>query len=625
MNIYRRKRGFNAVLVLICAAMCAAIMFSSCPTSGTDPNPPPVNPPVEPPSNPEFDVWIADPPPPISQGECTVLPEKAHIGDTITITMRPNTGFTPKKPVAYTPDNRTIPVTSGEVTAESNTYTFVMPTTLVYPSIVRVSLSFDTDPVEPPVEPSIPEFEVWIANPPTDQGECIVDKVKAKIGDTITITMKPNTGFAPKKPVAYISPDNRSIPVTPGEVTAESYTYTFEMPTTLVSSSFVRVILSFDTVINTLDTATALISRDSSWEEIFEFNELIKKAQRLNSTVSADVTKLQAAVTKLAGTRYVNPPANPPDPGVDDIWDKLGVIIAKMRVEDLTTWIPLKYPSYRIDKGADMINQYYGPTVTPSPTPTRGYPYGVDRTHIYYVKEDNPTLATLVPEKGWKAGYPSLTSYAPQDLDGIQEILLKYEVGTQPATEVTYSVWLWPCAQYTVRYEPSVTSSVTIQDHYPIRLGNSPNTPTPGYTDKPSILVSGTPSAQSNFYYEVDGAQTLNSTSSTQRTGQVGIIRRSINPNNTYTELEREVFVKIQPTQPNVLVGVYDSSGQYVANVLEQSNPNQQGSAYDQIRAISGSPLLDNVASNKPGAFYPESKNYTIWVRPQSIPGPLNP
>jgi hypothetical protein len=404
---------------------------------------------------------------------------------------------------------------------------------------------------------------------------------KAKAGAPVMVTLTPNAGSEPDNFTVY---KTRFILVdfTP----TDRYTYTFTMP-----NEPVWVHVDFLPIADVIENTAAKISTASSWDDIAVLNDMIKKAQGLILPTN-DPAKVTAAITKLAGIpRTSNTPsaANP----VDDSWNQLGIVIAKMRSEDISKWIPFNYPSYPMDRGVDN-------TALPTPTTTPssiGYPLGQDITHLYYVRDDNAAIPPMVPEEGWQPGNPSPLNITPPNLvglDGVQQITLTYEVGIYPATLIQYRVWLIPVAQYTIQYDPSATGKVYIQDHYPTRqLGNTTTPSVPGVT------TSG---------YYTDSKQTLDTTTP-RRTGHVG---KATTPGSL--TLQKEVFTVITTDRPSVNVSITDSSGYSVMNIL---------SADGSSIVTTTSNLL--ITSTTPGAFYPESKRYTIRVRATSVPGTITP
>ena len=428
------------------------------------------------------------------------------------------------------------------------------------------------------------QYDIILTRAPTN-GTVEISPVsrRAAKDDPVTITLIPAAGYEPEN-LVVLETGNFTVAVTP--LPSPAYTYTFTMP-----ASLVRISVDFSLLSTALINAHNRISVFSSWDEIDALNELIKKYQRQNP--SDRTTIVNTAINNLVAgsTAEISSPGTPAT-GVNPA-GTLGIIPAKMQIEDLTKWIPLNYPSYPIDKGVAY-------TVTPSggsPTTYR------NRTHLYYVKEDNPTIPPAAPpEKGWKAGLPStITGTAgtdPIDLDGVQEILLFYEVGINSANIFYYQMWLWPSAQYTIQYEPGASGLVTIQDYYIER---------PSVPSGTSITIPAANTASQTP--QPDGVQTL-SANGQQKTGQVGRVNTPASSTPAY---DRAVFTVIRPQSNSILIHVTTSSGTFVTNVYSKSgtSPNET----ETISTIaSSSNLLNDVRSNNYGAFYPESRKYIIRV-----------
>ena len=407
------------------------------------------------------------------------------------------------------------------------------------------------------------EFDVGIADPlpATNEGEYTVEPRKAKSGDTITITMKPEPGYSPRKPGAYESPGNHPITVTPGAVTAAGYTYTFKMPSTLVYPALVRVSLKFDSVIEALTAANLGISQTSSWDDIDALNELIKKAQNLNVT-GADKGVVDNAIEKLYGKRTDN----------SNTLENLGIIESKIRIEDLyeQEWISpnTKPPSYPHDKAQ---------------APAASNTGGSYRTNLYYVEEDNPN-PTIVAKKGWEAGSWVSPSTAEADAKeyGIREIPLTYTVGTGTDKIVKYRIWLYPCAQYTLVYDQSEVSGDIKLNQYEWSTSTDPRT------------TDGTPFGGSK-------EQTLNS-GTRQKTGDVGKVT---DPNTNATV--RGMYMKVATEATNISIRVTFSDGTNVTGL--------DGTPLTNITSTTKNP--DDFLANR---FYPESRHYVLHVNPRTPP-----
>ena len=470
-NMYRGKRKFNAVLVLMCAAVGAALVLSGCPDTvpsggGEDPNPP-------------------DP------------------GTTVT--------------------------TDFEITLDGHV------------GGGTVTLSDEDGPLTS-----------WTS---------------VKSGTVITVTLTPKTGFE-LDPNSFAVYRGRYVPVT-HTPSGFSYTYTFTMPADLV-----RINVDFVSVLNAIKNLSDMMTIYNSWEEIAALSAMIKNAQTLGIADTGAV--MENAITKLAGTAAGTggTPAAAP-----------GIIENKMRSEDLDKWISLRYPSYKIDKGVNIRS-------------------GVNITHLYYVKEDNPAplpSLDLTKGKGWEGSEKTAanTTYADAALE-VEEIKLTFNVGnnpqnmgstTFPALPISYSILLWPCAQYTIEYVSGATGgSVTIQDFY-----TNPSDPWSASTSVPTSIP---PTSTTRQY---GGTQTLNNTTETsnKKTGDVG---KAIGT----TASAREIYTSIQVDSANIYVSFLDSNGDYVLN--------WDGSA--SLKDLTST----NTGSNSLKYFYPKSQKYTIRVTSTTPP-----
>ena len=423
-------------------------------------------------------------------------------------------------------------------------------------------------PVEPPTTPPEEQQYEIVVWQPSGFGEVDISPRRSVRGATISVTMKPNTGYEPYNLRVYDTA-NFNIAFTAIVPTSSGYTTTFVMP-----ASLVRISVQFIPVVDAIDSISETVSATSSWEDIDALNALIKKVQ----TPPAPVL---SAIAKLSGVP--NParvPAVAPAPAAD-LTDRYetpfspGIIRSKMRNADLTEWISLSWPTTPITRGAYIFD---GPPDWDN--------LGNDRTNLYYVKEDNsgplPAL-DLGKGKGWQAGERFTNITDRPYLDGLIEIPLIYEVGTRAADSVPYRIWLYPVAQYTLQYEGGATGNVILQDYQ-----YTPPAPPPAVPIIPP--TAGWDGA--GGWVAVGPAKILNA-NNMHEIGNAG----KISTDQSY----RHVLVQISTTQPNVLISVTTASGSIVMDT-------------------SGAFLINSLDNTAPAYFFAESIKYIIKVRPRTLP-----
>jgi hypothetical protein len=386
------------------AALLVAVfyLFTACP--GPDPGPG-IEPP--PPQN-NFTISLED----MANGTIEA-PRVAIMGASITITVRPNTGYVAETVrVREDPLNHDIPRTAGA----NNTWTFIMPA-----SNVRVGATFRSDS-----DSTLHNIVFTHMSNGTVEGP-----LRAAAGETIEIRAYPDSGHL-LRDIRVRDDNNRIITLDPE---TEENTWTFTMPASnaLISATFHTVSAALESTVNSLTTG-------SSWDEISDANALIVRVQDSlgigRQTVAPDIeAALNAAILHLVGS------------GTDQTTDNIGVIRRKMRNEDLTTWLPLNaWPSYPIDRGRETY-------------------MNDDRTHLYFVREDNPVLPNLVLRSGWREGTrtpnyieePVGAAYA-----GVIRVPLIFDVGKDHS--IRYFLLLCPVAQYTIQYTGGVSGTVRIEE-----------------------------------------------------------------------------------------------------------------------------------------------------------------
>ena len=506
----RRKRKFYAVIVLMCAALCATLMFSGCP----------------------------DP----SQG-------------------------------------------GGEEPGEN-----------------------PTPPEVPVVHPTISFTEQYIqAMASIDQDSWTVPS-----GTVVTITLDPSSGSEPSSFGVFRTGSN--VPVAPVTHHEFSYTYTFTMP---AYSVVIRV--AFISILDAIGNFNDRITPQSSWEDIAFFNELIRKAQRIPSVVASDTAVATAlapggsnvilkAIQNLAGDdSVVVPPGN--------IMDFLGIVEYKIRNWDLYEegWISPneKPPSVKDEKWPAAIGNPAPPAPPPVPPVPPAPP---NMTKLFYVEEDNQN-PTVEPKTGWvrSAGSTPIQTAAPPPYVtyGVREFTLTYTVGTGsvagypfptgwavlPDPIIKYNIWLVPVAQYTLVYElnaepfPGPGASTVSLDQYTMTAAA-----------RPPAAAGADPAATVGTF----GSQQLfgRATETTAKViGEVGLLF----PGTT----DRELYVKVSTTNPDIAVRVTTSDGTIVKGI--------DSTLLDSIK----NPTAAGAGAYPVDRFYPESRHYIIKVRPVSAPMPI--
>jgi len=352
--------------------------------------------------------------------------------------------------------------------------------------------------------------------PSITNGIIDVEPRQAAENTTVTIRATPNSGYEVMDPRARDF-DNFPIPLT---AAGDENTWTFTMP-----GSSVMIGADFIPTFDALDRAISRLSVNSSWDEIAIASTFVRRAQDAlsGSTTAADEQRLNAAITALTGTET-----------------DIGLIRRKMRNEDLTAWLPLgTRPSYPMDKGADM---------------------GDDRTHLYFIRENNPTLPALVLGRGWREGTRQPNYTEPpvgEAYAGVIRVPLIYDVGQHHS--VTYNLLFCPVAQYTIQYEGTATGTVRITE-----LATPPKGP-----PRTRELNVNTPS----------------------RIGEVG------RPPAAGVDVH-SIIAEIQIVPPGTgLITVKNSDG--------------------YVTILNGfAPLRDIDTTANPVRFFPESRNYIIVVRP---------
>ena len=440
-------------------------------------------------------------------------------------------------------------------------------------------LGCPSDPVPDVTEPPPPggteepqQYTIRLFQP-TAIGTVSFSHERAVRDTTITITLNPNPGYELNGISAWSTSTNSNI-----QLSGSGYSYTFTMP-----ASNVQISVEFKPLLEVISNKTGAISVYSSWDEIDALNALIKKAPDPRDAIVVNAINTLVGVANPGGAAVGGYPQKYEPTAVTNYYQ--GVIRAKIRNEDLTKWIPSVTWAVDPIQAGSVIKE----------DPLTDDTLGADRTYLYYVREGNPADPDFTPGKGWIPGIrhqertrtAQVGTGAPAAgalnavLDEITIIPLVYEVGNGGTTRVTYDIWLWPVAQYTLQYDLGAAGSVTIEDH---------NTPNPLTALPPAGPMPLTASS-------IPGSsQTLRGNDASAR-GNVG---KLFPLPNLRVPNERELYVNVTTNQPNVLINVFSSSGEFVKDVNNVS--------------------LSNVSMGTPGQFYPESRYYVIRVRPMTPP-----
>lgn len=157
-------------------------------------------------------------------GTVSVDPQKPKKGDTVTITVAPNSGYTANAPTVKDQNGQNVPLTKNP----DGTYTYTQPD-----GQVTITGSFTKTPTtnpDTPVTPGTPGgtgggggSSVTVEVGKTEHGAVSVDSDTAKKNDTVTITVTPDPGYVTDK-VTVTDKDGKELPLTDnGDGT---YTYT---------------------------------------------------------------------------------------------------------------------------------------------------------------------------------------------------------------------------------------------------------------------------------------------------------------------------------------------------------------------------------------------------------------
>jgi len=434
----------------------------------------------------------------------------------------------------------------------------------------------------------------------------------ATSGSNVTITLIPNAGYEPYNLSVYDS-GNRQVSSL-AQSAADPYIYTFTMP-----ASIVWIGVNFLSIYDVIDNERLALTASANlatWDRIAALNALIKKAPDQTHQAVKD------AIQRLEGnpdlTNYPKPPyvvtTAPPlygGPAGSSYYQ--GIIRAKIRDADLKDRIsPLTWPREQdsILKGVYNTSEEGTDTING----TSGFlsdSLGIDKTYLFYIKGD-AAIPPFSPEKGWDHTNPvsvAATDFAfnlVENLDAVQEILLTYKIGINPANSVRYKVWLVPVAQFTVEYDPGTTSAVVTIYNWEYD-DNEPD-PNKKWREIPASQIGGGPKTLSSNNQQVTSnvgkAAPANSTPPTYPTDTGIVLPPNAPTSGTPPAPDRMVFVDIRPNRTGVRIDVY-SGNALVSDIYGNE--------------------LDYISSTTPGLFYPESRNYTLKVRSVTPPQGMQP
>ena len=490
-----------------------------------------------------------------------------------------------------------------------------------------------TEEPTPPVKPT--EYAIMNRNPPNSSaGQVRFNPISATQGTKIEIELMPSPSYEPYDLNVYNRTNYIHVDDLSPTFISDVYKYSFTMP-----ASNVEIDVSFIPRPDAIDNYTTGILASSAWDKIDALNILIGKEQNqiLDPKVIASISKLVGPVQYPVSpappvvTVPLPPPRAPGAAGavgapIPWTWDHLGLIRAKMRNEDLTTWLPLKkWPSEKMVKGANITGDLDSDTNSVAAVAGGPTNLGADRTILYFVREDNVEIPALnIPgKKLWEAGAlanidnavdnPPLAPNRSQrvyplvqNMDGVREIPLKYKVGINNANYVEYRIWLWPVAQYTLQNDSGVDVTVYLQDYEYTRPGG-------GRPD--TWILRGDPqilNANNQQAIGYVGNIGVPGTGPAVPAGAISIPPPpplAFPPVPTYYPTrpipvpangDRNVIVGITTTTQNVLIHVIDSTG-------------------SRVRDLNNNPI-NFIRNTHPGFFYPDSRNYTILVSSSAPP-----
>jgi len=225
-------------------------------------------------------------------GSSSLSKTTANVGDTITVTCSPSTGYS-----ANTPTASGITLTS----AGANKWTFTMPA-----SNVSISCTFS-------------KISYTVGKTEGTGGSGSLSKTSANYGDTITVTASPSTGYSANTPTAS------GITFT----SAGTNKWTFTMPASNVTVAFTFTQLSYSVSVGVSPSGSGTLTRDKSTAHYGDTVTLTRSAgtgwqfsswttnpanlsinastlkftmPAQNVSVTANFTKISYNVTKTDGT-----------------------------------------------------------------------------------------------------------------------------------------------------------------------------------------------------------------------------------------------------------------------------------------------------------------------------------
>ena len=170
-------------------------------------------------------------------GTVTVDKTTANEGDQVTVTVTPDTGY----------ELETLTVDGETVTVENGSYTFTMPAKDV---TIEATFVLTEEPVE--------TYDIIIGS--MENGTVISDKQTAAEGETVTLTITPNTNY-----------ELETLTVDGEAVTVENGSYTFAMPANdvTIEATFVLTeepVETYDIIIGSVENGTVTADKQTAAE-----------------------------------------------------------------------------------------------------------------------------------------------------------------------------------------------------------------------------------------------------------------------------------------------------------------------------------------------------------------------
>ena len=279
-------------------------------------------------------------------------------------------------------------------------------------------------------------------------GRIEVDVKSAAQGDTVKITVFPNSGYeaAEVRVRDYL---NHPESVTRGE----SNTWTFKMP-----ASNVTINATFLSEVEMLERSAGGLTLSSTWEEFNYVNALIKRVHgtHRNALDSNTETKLAFAIGKLAGP--YNDPDNPAAGRQNGQFENVGLVLEKIREEDMTKWVAGPLAHSPESRNVWDTTDYTNPDATDYKNPAH---IMRNVTRIYYVKSQITGVHPAVQARGgWEI--ERISECNVDGHAGAMHVKLVYRVGTDSNDAVRYNLLLYQSAHYNVTYDSTAIGDIYI-------------------------------------------------------------------------------------------------------------------------------------------------------------------